>query len=368
MSSTTARGTLPALTGIRFVAALWVLAYHLTRPWLSTTDGVARDFLAGAPVALTVFFLLSGFVLTWVYSAGPLNTRSFAAARISRVLPIYVLAVLVAVPVGVVARARGIIDDGYLSLLFVATGTQAWVPFAALEWNPPLWSVSVEIAFYVAFPLLLPRVLRAKTSTLIALAAFAWIASIACGIAYMLLDPDGVGVVRPETRATWLHVLRFNPVVRFPDLFTGMVAARLFIEGRRVPSMVGAVVALVIGAALASGIVPIPLLHGSLFAPLAALLIMALATSTGPVARFMSTPLMQKLGDTSYALYALHIPVWFWMAGATKRKLDEFSPTFALAVAIVAISFAFGAHALVEKPMRDRVRNWIFASSKRSTT
>lgn len=358
-TAATARGTLPALTGIRFIAALWVLGYHLTRPYLSAHDGVARNFVAGAPVALTVFFLLSGFVLTWVYSSAPFHTRSFAAARVSRVVPIYVLAVLVALPVGLVARARGIVDDGYLSLLFVATGTQAWVPSAALQWNPPLWSVSAEIAFYFAFPLLLPLVLRARTPVLIVVGALVWLTSIACGVAYLVLDPDNVGVVRPETQATWLHVLRFNPIIRFPDMFTGMIAARLFIEGRRVPSIAGVVAALVIGGVLASGVVPIPLLHGSLFAPLAAVLIMALATSTGPVARFLSTSWMQKLGDTSYALYALHIPVWLWMAGATKRKLDDFSPLFAISVAVVALGVAFAAHARFEKPMRDRVRKWI---------
>lgn len=356
--------TLPALTGIRFVAAVWVLGYHLTRPWLSTHEGVLRNVVAGAPIALTVFFLLSGFVLTWVYSTSPLNTRAFAAARVSRVVPIYVLAVLVAVPIGVVARSRGIVDDGYTSLLFVATATQAWVPSAALEWNPPLWSVSVEVAFYVAFPLLLPRVLRARTSTLVLFGAVAWAASVACGVAYIALDPDGVSVVRPETQGTWLHVLRFNPLVRFPDLFTGMVAARLFLDGRRLPSFAGVVAALVILAVLASGVVPIPLLHGSLFAPLAAVLIVALATSTGPIARVLSTRVMQRLGDTSYALYALHIPVWFWMAGLTKRKLDDTSPGFTIAVAVTAIVVAIAAHALIEKPMRDRVRKWIMAPAQ----
>lgn len=353
---------LPALTGIRFIAAVWVLGYHLTRPWLSTHEGVLRNVVAGAPIALTTFFLLSGFVLTWVYSTSALprlNRRAFAAARISRVVPIYVLAVLVAVPIGVIARSRGIVDDGYTSLLFVATGTQAWVPSAALEWNPPLWSVSVEIAFYVAFPLLLPRVLRARTSTLVLIGAIFWAASIACGVAYIALDPDGVGLVRPETQGTWLHVLRFNPLVRFPDLFTGMVAARLFLDGKRLPSFAGVAAALVILVALASGVVPVPLLHGSLFAPLAAVLIVALATSTGPIARVLSTRVMQRLGDTSYALYALHIPVWFWMAGLTKRKLDDTSLGFTVAVAITAIVVAIAAHVLIEKPMRDRVRKWI---------
>lgn len=356
------RPALPALTGIRFVAAVWVLGYHLVRPWLSSTstDHWGRNFVAGAPVALTVFFLLSGFVLTWVYSTStPLNLRSFAAARISRVVPIYALAVLVAVPVGIVIRQRGLVEDGYLSLLFVATATQAWIPSAALEWNAPLWSVSAEVAFYFAFPLLLPLVMRLSTTRLVVLGVVVWLASIGCGVAYIALDPDGVGVVKPETRGWWLHVLRFNPIVRFPDMFTGMVAARLFIDGKRLPSFWGAIAALVIGVVITSGAVPIPLLHGSLFAPLGAVLIVALATSTGPVARLLSTSIMQKLGDTSYALYALHVPVLMWCLGAAKRRADDFSPSFAAAVALISIVVALAAHALFEVRLREPLRKWL---------
>ena len=48
-------GALPALTGIRFIAALWVLAYHLLRPWLSTQDqgtSVVRDGIVASCISL----------------------------------------------------------------------------------------------------------------------------------------------------------------------------------------------------------------------------------------------------------------------------------------------------------------------------
>lgn len=329
----------------------------MLRPWLSSTHSdPARDLLAGAPVAVTVFFVLSGFVLTWVYSKRELDVRAFAAARLSRVAPIYALAVIAAVPIGVVVRAKGMVDDGYLSLLFVATATQAWLPDAALQWNPPLWSVSVEVAFYFAFPLLLPRVLRASLRTLALVAAAAWALSVAAGVLYGALDPDGIGLVRVESRGFWLHVLRFNPLARFPDLLIGMVAARAFIERGKLSRHAGLAAALAIGVVLASGIVPVPLLHGSLLAPLAAVLVVALAASDGAIARLLSTTAMQRLGETSYALYALHIPVWLWMAAFAGRKLEDFSAPFALAVALVSIAVAAAAHVLVERPMRERVR------------
>lgn len=369
---------------MRFIAALWVVAYHLLRPWLSLTDGQplspsvsawGRDLLAGAPVAVTVFFVLSGFVLTFVYAAhvegggesgvggSGLDVRAFAAARLSRVAPIYLLAVALAVPIGVVVRAKGMVDDGYLSLLSVATMTQAWIPDAALQWNPPLWSVSVEVAFYLVFPLLLPRLVRAPLGTLVAIAAAAWVLSVTGGVLYGALDPDGIGHVRVESRGFWLHVLRFNPLVRFPDLLIGMVAARAFarmqLVGARLPTRAGLGATLTIGLVLASGVLPVPLLHGALLAPLAALLVVSLATSRGAAARLLATTTMQRLGETSYALYALHVPVWLWMAAFAGRKLEETTAPFALAVALVSIAVAIGAHVLVERPLREPVRAFV---------
>jgi peptidoglycan/LPS O-acetylase OafA/YrhL len=347
---------------VRFVAAFWVLAYHLLRPWLSSTDAPpmtawGRDLLAGAPVAVTVFFVLSGFVLTWVYARrDTLDVRAFAAARISRVIPVYLLAILVAVPIGVIVRAKGMVDDGYLSLALVVTATQAWVPDAALQWNPPLWSVSVEVAFYIAFVFLLPRIKDASTRSLVIVAALAWGLSVSCGVAYGALDPDGIGQVRVESRGLWLHVLRFNPIVRFPDLLIGMIAARFFVDGARLHRAAGAGAAVAIALLLASGLVPVPLLHGSLLAPLAAVIVVALATSDGPIARWLSTSTMQRLGETSYALYALHIPVWLWMAALAGRTLADSNAWFTLAVAAVSIAVAVGAHVVFEKPTRDRVR------------
>lgn len=376
--------TLPALTGVRFVAALWVVAYHVARPWLSAHEASplsvsladrGRDLLAGAPFAVTLFFVLSGFVLTWVYAphvAGGMNTRAFAAARLSRVVPIYVLAVAAAVPIGVVARARGMVEDGYLSLLWVASATQAWIPDAALSWNPPLWSVSVEVAFYFSFLWLLPRLVRAAPRTLVGLAVAAWALSLGGGILYAALDPDGiargVGHVRVESRGFWLHVLRFNPLARFPDLLTGMVAARLFLDGARLPRSAGTLGAFAIALVLASGVVPVPLLHGSLLAPLAAVLVVSLAQGDGPVARLLATTTMQRLGETSYALYALHIPVWLWMAALSGRKLEDFSALFSLAVVLASIAAAACAHIALERPLRERLRAMVAKGPPRPTS
>ncbi|HEY4222416.1 MAG TPA: acyltransferase, partial [Myxococcota bacterium] len=245
---------LPALHGLRFVAALWVVANHLLRAWLAEhPDSAALKLVVAAPFAVTVFFVMSGFVLTWAHKDG-LDKRRFFAARFSRIIPIYALAVFLALPVGLGARKLGYVHDGYASLMFVATMTQAWVPSAALQWDAPLWSVSVEVAFYLVFPLLLPAVLRAKRSTLVAVAAAGWLGSVAACVLYLVLDPDGIGSIGLDSRGFWLHLLRFNPLLLFPELFIGMVAGRFFVDGARLRLTYAVPIAALLLALFASGV------------------------------------------------------------------------------------------------------------------
>ena len=354
MSRAIDRPTLPALNGLRFVAAAWVVAYHLLRPWLASTTSIARNLIAGAPFALSLFLVLSGFVLTYVYAPKLDRARTFYGARCARIFPIYALALVIAWPVGAAARHAGLVHDGYASLVFFATATQAWVPSAALQWDAPLWTVSVDVAFYVAFPVLLPIVARTSTRTLFAVGALLWAASVGLGVAYGALDPDHVGHVGVDTTGTWLHVLRFNPVVRFPDVFLGMAAAKYFVDRRRLPSFFSIAAIVVVAVVVASGAAPIPLLHGALLAPLACVIVLALATSTGPVARALSSTIAQRLGDTSYALYALHVPLWMWLAWFTHTKMND---TNKILVAVVAVAAAFAAHIAVERPLRRVLRD-----------
>src|SRR5690349_6086454 len=102
------RRPLKALTGIRFFLAIWVVIYH-QGPWLteslSSTPAIhriAECFIFTGYSAVSAFFILSGFVLTYNYDlpvlAAPRNALRFGIARFSRIYPSYVAGILGFVP------------------------------------------------------------------------------------------------------------------------------------------------------------------------------------------------------------------------------------------------------------------------------
>ncbi|GLH81775.1 acyltransferase [Bradyrhizobium sp. SSBR45G] len=168
-----------SLTGLRFVAAATVAVGHgapsLGRGW------PAELIAQVSSIGMTMFFVLSGFVL-WLNYARRFQAehvaaalREFAIARFARLYPMY--AVVVIAIVGYLAIARGFSAP---SLGFILTMTQAWFPVqnstmlvAVVPSLQHLWSISVELFFYLLFPFVcfaLAGVVRLSTMIWLALA------------------------------------------------------------------------------------------------------------------------------------------------------------------------------------------------------
>src|SRR6185369_13537364 len=98
---------LPALTGLRFLLALWVILHHLTGPDQMLTAAALRlpspvfALIRGGYLAVTTFFVLSGFVLARTYATTrwtPKSLLNYGAGRLARVYPVYALSLAVVVP------------------------------------------------------------------------------------------------------------------------------------------------------------------------------------------------------------------------------------------------------------------------------
>ncbi len=156
---------LPRFTGLRGIAALMVLFFHIRTPvGTELTFGFADPFSEYGFLGVDIFFVLSGFILSHVYnsqfSAGLSSAKliSFAVARFSRIYPLHLATTLlmlityaVAVKVGVTPTE----SSGYsatstiMSLLLI----QEW--FGVVGPNPGSWSISIEFFNYLAFPFLI---------------------------------------------------------------------------------------------------------------------------------------------------------------------------------------------------------------------
>ncbi len=322
------RQHLRALTGIRFLAALWVLAFH-AMPRMALPTPV-RQFVEAGYLGVSLFFVLSGFVLTHVYeaqvAAPPFRTWTFLRARFARVYPGYSAALILAIPLFVhdttlAGAPRGATLAGVCSATL--TMTQAWIPGWGCSWNCPGWSLSVEAFFYLSFPVLAPWVLRQTDR---ALAVVATGAVVTLALFGALMAEDTPAVLKPA--ADFFQHLPLNswtPILRLPEFVIGICSARLLRhrDGRsRLCSWWGpGAVALIVLVVLETAAWQGGLARTAALVVPSALLIAALADPTRET--WLGSPLFVRLGNASYSLYLIHAFGFAYYLAIVNRVVDR---------------------------------------------
>lgn len=311
------RPRLSALTSLRFFAALHVVLFHLYALNIFAGAGFYRDLASIGYVGVSFFFILSGFILVYTYADREFTPWQFWRARFARIYPAYLFSLLFTAPTFILmcAYLPWFKAHRFLSTTLVITLLQSWVPQAALAWNSPAWSLSVEAFFYLLFPALLARLAtwhnrKLRIAVLVCLAL-----TFSLSIAYIIFLPDGVARVSAESNdLIWLNVLRFNPLARLPEFVMGACCGFLFLRTSvprkwATPLLAAGTLAFVVVVMFSSRI-PYPLLHNGVLAPAFAAIIYGIALRPG-WARFMELPPLILLGDASYSLYLLHPFVLF---------------------------------------------------------
>ena len=116
------KGLLPALTGLRFFLALWVIIDHLVgpghafEPFAQMLPHPLYMVVRGGYLAVNTFFVLSGFVLARTYGTTPWRPRNlwkYGVGRVARVYPVYLLSLIIVAPFIVVPKRRRSPKDGW---------------------------------------------------------------------------------------------------------------------------------------------------------------------------------------------------------------------------------------------------------------
>lgn len=324
-------------------------------------------------VAVSLFFVLSGFILQYTYCGAERNpsiaSRTFYGARVARLYPVYLLGLAVAAPFFVWGHLR---RDQPFELarqgLAVLALVQAYVPSLAMAWNPPAWSLSAEAFFYVVFPLMAPALMRIPLAVVLAIAVTSWCGSMGLGVAYAIAEPDGIHEATARDTGFWLDVLKYNPLVRLPEFLIGFVTGRIFSERRSAirGTAVGApLLALgLVSLLAASPHVPYVLLHSGLLAPAFALLILWLAMGQGSFASVLGSAPLRLLGQASYSLYVLHVPLVIVMKTVTERAFGQnftAGPAFTPLFLVLVVGASVLCFRVFESPLQRRVRKFFEA-------
>jgi peptidoglycan/LPS O-acetylase OafA/YrhL len=345
---------IPQLTFLRFLAALGVVVFHFgqatapfSHPWL-------LPIVQQAGLGVGFFFTLSGFLMAWVYAPQPkIDLRKYAQTRFARIYPLYLLTFILALLAEVLIRYK---RPRGLSIVLQALGLQAWVPGYSLTLNFPGWSVSVELFFYLVFPLLLYALRGRRPAVLIGVATGL---SVLCYLLYAHVGEWTQGIVLNENSD---FSMRFPPW-HLHSFVTGMVGGLLYqggwlrIQTRWLPT---------VGFLLLSGFMlslvyfPNPIIDNAadgLLAPLYLGMIICLAQDTGPLKVPFSAKPLQFAGEMSYALYLIQAPVYIALepvaqwSGASGLQGGWFY--IYLAVLLVASGLVYQ---FFERPMRGWLR------------
>lgn len=353
------------LTSLRFLPAVWVVVHHfgvgfpLPAP---LEHAVHRGF-----VGVTFFFVLSGFILAINYPVERLRARSFLVARFARIYPLYLLGIALVAPLyfDAVVESASVVDailETILQSLLSAFLLQAWFPGRAALLNPAGWSLSAEAFFYLAFvPVLLWSASRAFLNRTLLSATAMWLAGLGGIAIWMLLHPGLLPVPGLGPEQTWsTNLVSFHPVLRIPEFLIGVALGLWHAKGGAIarPGLVAtACLLLLAGLVLSWPDSLLPFLHNTLAAPLFGLLVVALAQCGGRVVYLLESPRLVLLGEASYALYILHIPVFYWFRLAC-RKLGfaeqgpVATPLYLLVVGVLSVL----AFQYVETPARKWLR------------
>ncbi len=349
--------TIPALTGIRALAALLVLSLHASQN-VPTNIATYLPFINHGYLGVDFFFILSGFIITHVYLANFTRLagdalRIFFWHRFIRLYPVHVAMLLVMIVMVSVSRATGraISAESFNAsdLIWQFTLTHAWGFGDVVSWNVPSWSISAEWFAYLLFPFIalgLHRVSSVNIAYSLSVGSL-----LAMTVLFKLTGFSVDGWIGPPA------LLRVTG-----EFICGAALCRaMFLEassGQRGWSgdLVG--VAAFIGFLAAASLS----VSDYFLVALLALTVAGAAAADGVLKGFLGSRLMVWLGEISYSIYMVHFPVLIVLRRVYERFGYEgwsslLQMTAYIATFGVVIAAAAALYYTVERPTRMRLRN-----------
>jgi peptidoglycan/LPS O-acetylase OafA/YrhL len=404
MKSLIHREAVPGLTGLRFIAAFSVLIAHSVTV-LMANDGFYWVRQASG-FGMTLFFVLSGFVIHYNYAAvvsGSQAARGAVAffwARFARLYPLLLLMLALYVLVSNrhfefwtgrperfvdVLRAVPFFLLSVESWLYLPIGDTSLI-YAIGPSASVTWSISTEWFFYLVYPCVAWVIVGMRSPRSVALAAAGWCA-LWIFVAVSLYDRGpqldawavahfgsiaGAQAHPVECFVRWL--LYFSPYLRIGEFILGTLVAQFYVQfqprkATAVENVLGnAVFVLAAGSVLVITYVSYePGVAINVFekmdmnfalAPSAAVLIFCAARYRGAFLRLLNRSFVIALGDASYSIYLVHLGVLLavaWLTGPAGHNLAFDSIRLVVVIATI-IGLSMLIYRLYEAPAREWLR------------
>lgn len=350
-----------ALTGLRFIAAFYVFIFHINIRWPVTDGKFLKNILGQGAVGMSLFFILSGFVLAYRYADGKTSIKSYLVNRFARIYPIYLLAALVTLPWIGLSFGEGSTFDIYKAvaqgMLLVLANIfliQAWFPQFFDYWNDGgSWSISVEAFCYVLLPFILPILIKLPAKRL-------FFVFITCYV--LAIIPGLVGFIFPGAPRGVYYSM---PIYRLPEFMIGICSylslrtgwANKFKGSQQIFFLI--IVIIYLGYFGSS--IPNYIGHNWIVVPFIAFMILSLSNGENFLVSFLSHSIFVWLGKISYCFYSFQALVILSLINYHDQIVgfipvlisNKFFLVFALLFLLMISALAYY---LVEEPARRRVK------------
>ena len=345
----------PQITFTRFIAAIAVVIFHFGKGIYPFNNGLLALLANNANVAVSYFFVLSGFVMIIAYGGAnrKINAYQYYVNRIAKIYPVYVLALLLTL-----ISATSVVYYKLFAELFLI---QAGVPSFLPSYNLPAWSLSVELFFYLLFPLLYNRFYLNKRLRYIAIAVICfWLVSQIASCAFLSHLPNASDVYK--------NFVFYNPLVHLNEFVVGNLTGLVYFYIQKNNFFKGQYVLLVAGLSCSClfiallGLLPttnlkqVLNLHNGLLNVVFAPCILFIALNKGRISKVLSLPLLVRLGEASYCIYIFQFPV-FWLVKELNLLNDVVWLFYVQVVAL--IMFSFFIYFLLEIPAKNYLKRYL---------
>ncbi|WP_246788496.1 acyltransferase [Bradyrhizobium sp. CCBAU 53421] len=341
------------MTGLRGVAAMAVALAHFQLFYPS---------YANAPImwgnAVDLFFVLSGFTLSYVYRREDFQFSSFLTARIARIYPLYILTTVVAgaaiaLPLQLDPTTyplKNAISDFVLQALML----NAWPFGSAVHWNVAAWSISSEwFCYLVLFPLLLYQ--KAARSAAMRLLCIVVLSATSYSIFVRCFDGNlgAARIYHSESQwSYWVALLRgvFGFTAGWVVFACYERRDGLYTFCTRASTLIWSIVILTVVLAYRDLVNPQALVFLHPFVVLAA------TDQASATSRLLGSRPLHFLGVISYSIYMMHYILFVGFLAALGPP-NTWSPLTYVLAAAMSLAVLAGSYFLIERPARDAIRN-----------
>lgn len=340
------------ITFTRFIAALAIVIFHYGRGVFPFNVEPLAFYFGNANLGVSYFFTLSGFIMMIAYAnSSKIDVVDYYKSRFARIAPAYYLALLL-IMLPIIVNGWGY---DKLGLILNASMLQSWVPSKALLINTPGWSLSTELFFYALFPFLFNAVYRVRNFWLV----------VAGGILFFILSQIlhnnllSLTFYKGFPSASHDFIFYFPPM-HLNEFIMGNIAGLFYVKylthtnRANGPWIILSAASLLylmrnpMGLSLQNGLLAIA------FIPM----IFLICSDNGLFSKVMNLKPMIYLGEISFGIYILQMPVQI-LSDLLFKKIGLVDPSsiFFIYLGILIVSSALSFE-YIEKPLRRKINGF----------